>query len=154
MVELEEMVIEAKARAEEIIKTGQQHAAIVIAITPDTVNVIGFDAIDKNLFVPFLRHVLLQMNAYAYLFITEAWMAKTGSGSNLTKWLLSGEIGIADLPPDDKSEEIMITVVENGKSFCVWSASIKYTIDDQRYIGEWKKMEGPSLGGRMVLKEW
>ena len=68
--------------------------------------------------------------------------------------ILSGEIRVSELPPDDKDEILMISIAERNKTFRQFIAKIKYTSDNKRYLDDvWK--ESPSdTTGRMIIKEW
>lgn len=153
MKELEETIEFAKDISKIIIESGEEHQPIMFIFTPTGTHVTQLVNVDKNLFKPAISMLLRQFHAYAYVFINEAWGAKLSKDSPLLPKLLSGEILVSDLPPDDKEEILTIMVAENEKSYHGYSAKIKYTSEGKRYLGEWGEMKGIATG-RLILKEW
>lgn len=153
MIAIDEVVKFAKEKSKAIVESGEEHQQILLAITPQGVNPILLRGLDKDKFKQNVGGLLRQFHAYAYIFINEAWEAALDKDSPLVPKLMSGEISVSGLPPDDRTEILTIMVAENGKSYCMWFAKIKYTPDDKRYLGEWEEMEG-APEGRVILREW
>jgi len=153
MVDLEEITNLTKGQARAIVESGEEHQPIMLALSSEGVNFIHLVEINKDRFKESISGLLRKLNAYAYVFVNEAWGTKLNKDSPIAKRILSGEISVSELPLDDKEEILTIMVAENGKSFYGWSAKIGYTPEGKRYLKEWEKM-GSSASGRLVLKEW
>lgn len=153
MNELDKVIDFAKEQSRAIVESGDEHVPVMIAISPDSVNIIALVNIDKDAFVSNVSRLLRELRAHAYVFINEAWGTRLLSNSPTLRRVLNGEITVSQLPPDDKEEILTVTAVENGRSFTCWSANVKYTRDGSRYLGEWDKMGGIPTG-RLILKEW
>lgn len=153
MIELEEITNLTKKQARAIVESGQEHQPIMLVFSPEGANIIHLVEIKKDKFKQAISTLLRKLNAYAYIFVNEAWGTKLAKDSPITKRLLNGEISVSELPLDDREEILTIMVAENGKSFNAWSAKIRYTSEDKRYLGEWEEM-GDIARGRLVLREW
>lgn len=157
MDKLEEVTNYVKKQARNIVESGEEHQPIMLALNSEGVNACSLATINEEIFKANFKQTmskLLQMlNAYAYIFINEAWGAKLREDSPTAKRILSGETSVSKLPLDDREEILTIMVAENGKSFYCWSAKIRYTPEGKRYLGEWEEMLG-IIGGRLILKEW
>lgn len=150
---LDESIEFAKEVAREIIESGEQHQPIMLTLTPQGRNIMLLSGIDKDEFQHNMATLLRQFNAYAYIYIDEAWVTNLPADCPTVQKLLRGDVTVSELPPDDKDEILMIMAAENGKSICSWMAKIRYTRDDKRYLDEWEKMD--KVGeGRMILRKW
>ncbi len=153
MTILEEITDFAKEQARAIVESGKEHQPIMLALSSGGVNLIHIVGINKDNFRQGISDLLRKLNAYAYIFVDEAWGARLVMNSPSTKRILSGEISVSGLPLDDREEILTVMVAENGKSFICWSAKIGYNPEGKRYLGEWEGMEG-AISGRLILKEW
>lgn len=143
----------AKKQSKEIVESGEEHIPIILALTPESANIIPLNGMDKDRFKEDICGVLRQLNAYAYVFINEAWVAKLPIDSPTVQRIFNGEVSISELPLDDRIEMLTVAAAENGKSYRMWSAKIRYTREGKRYLGEWEEMGG-SPTGRLILREW
>lgn len=154
MIELEKATDFAKEQSKDVIESGEKHVPIIIALTPEGLCMIHLARMDKNRFKQEMAAILRQLDAYAYLFINEAWSTRLPKDSPIASKLSRGEISVSELPLDDKQEILSILVAENGKSLHYWSAKILYTHDDKRFLGEWEEKNFSDAKGRLILKEW
>ena len=155
MIVLEQAIQFTKEQAKKIVESGEEHQPILVALTRDIAIPIPVSSLmqNKDMFKPVVGELLRQLDAYTYIFINEAWVAKLDKDSPLVPKLFRGEISVSGLPLDDKTEILTIMVAENRKTYHIWFAEIKYTPDNKRYLGEWEEMPG-SPEGRLILKEW
>lgn len=150
---LDQVIQMVKDKSRGIIESGEEHTQILIMLTPNgTINTL-LTWVKKENFKEVVSQLLHHFHAYAYIFINEAWTAKLDKNSSLLQELMSGRKKVSELPLDDKTEILMIIAAENGKSCNMWSAKIRYTPEDRRYLSEWELADGVGEG-RMVLKEW
>lgn len=153
METIEQVIQMTKDTSRGIVESGQEHKPILIMLAPTEVINTLIPWIEKENFKEVISQLLRHFHAYAYIFINEGWAAKLDNGSPLFQELLSGRKKVLELPLDDREEMLMIMAAENKKSYRMWTANIRYTHDDKRYLGEWK--EADNIGeGRMMLKEW
>jgi len=153
MSELEEAIQFAKDVSKTIIESGEEHRPILIAVTSAGIGLCPLSPVKKDLWRQTITALLRQLNAYAYVFISEAWTAELPKDSLTTQKLLRGEIKVSELPPDDRIERLLIIAAENGKSIRSWAAKIRYTRESERYLDEWK--EADKVGeGRVIITEW
>ena len=167
MEKLNELTEFIKAQARELAKN-EEHCPMLFVITPDRgVGITPISGFDKDHFQEIVSNGLRREGATGYVLVNEAWMAKfvgdkkskSFSDSPWLGKLLKGEISVSELPPDDRIEALMLTSVENGKSYVVWQAKIEYSTDGRRIIGSWEKIIDTAgnigkLDGRLVLKSW
>ncbi len=153
MTDLEEITNFTKEAARAVVESGEEHLPTMLAISSGEVNLIHLVEMKKDKFKQHISGLLQRLNAYAYIFVNEAWGTKLNKDSPTVKRILSGEVSISELPLDDKEEILTVIVAENGKSFNCWSAKIGYTPEGKRYLKEWEEMKG-IVGGRLILKEW
>lgn len=153
MTDLEEITNFTKEQARAIVESGEEHQPIMLALSPEGVNLIRLVEINKDKFKQGIAELLRRLNAYAYIFVNEAWGVKLAKDSPTAKRILTGEISVSELPLDDREEILTVMVAENGKSFYGWSAKIGYIPNGKRYLKEWEGM-GDIVKGRLILKEW
>ncbi len=153
MTILEEITDFAKEQARTIVESGMEHQPVMLALSSGGVNLIHMVEINKDNFRQRISGLLRKLDAYAYIYINEAWGTRLVMNSPRAKRVLSGEISISALPLDDREEILTVMVAENRKSFICWSAKIGYSPEGKRYLGEWEGIKG-AIGGRLVLKEW
>lgn len=154
MIDLEEAIQLAKEQAKAIVESGEEHQPIMLVFTPQGISAMLLEGMDKDRFKQVIGGLLHHLHAHAYILIHEAWTANLDKNSPLVQELLSGRKKVSELPPDDKTETLMIMVAENGKSYRFWSAKIRYTRDGDRYLDEWEEKKGENPTGRMILREW
>lgn len=151
--ELEEVVNLVKGKARGVVESGEECEPAMFVLIPGGIAIVALGRINKDKFRQAMSGLLQELNAYAYVFINEAWRAMLTKDSLAARRVLRSEISVSELPLDDREEILMVMVAENNKSFYTWSAKIGYTPESKRYLEEWKKSED-IIGGRLVLKEW
>lgn len=151
---LDEAVEFAKRTSQKVVESGGEHIPTVLILTPNGFGVAPLGGVPKDILQPALHSLLRIFNAYAYIFIDEAWVADLPIDCPTVRKLLRGEVLVSELPPDDKTEVLIIVATENKKPPCFWVAKIRYTPEDKRYLDEWEKKGAGEVEGRLVLREW
>lgn len=145
-----------KGLANVIVENNEQHVPTLIAYAPDGAKLLQFADFNekvKEIFKPAVTKVLREFNAFAYIFVCEAWAVAVPDGSELGKKLVKGEIRVSEVPFDDRVEIITLHAAENGGKYYTWTAKIKH-LKDKRFIEKWEEIPGKELSGRMIIKEW
>jgi len=155
--ELNEVVRTIKSQVKVIIEdNNDEQQPIMFVFTPERTIIAAMELTDetKAVYRPMMTALLRKLNAFAYISINEGWTYTAHDiHSQEAREVLSGKVQVRDLPPHDRQEIVMITVIENKKSSEVHQAKIIHTKDDRRVIGEWLKRD--EIGeGRMIVKEW
>jgi len=153
----EELIEMIKSKASLIVESGEEHQPMLFILSNDGKLVIcqiaGLTISAKKDWKFVIPEILRKFNATAYAQVFEAWVTDRSDPETLRR-LDSGEIGVVDLPPDDRSEQIMISFFENGKTPVVWIGKIQ-TYREHRFIEKWEAMSDPSsFSGRMMVTEW
>jgi len=151
---IEQAIDFAKKQSKEIVESGEEHIPIMIALAPEDAGIIPLVDMDKDRFKEDVSVVLRLLDAYAYVFVNEAWVARLPKDSPTVQRVFNGEVKVSELPLDDRIEMLTVAAAENGKSYRMWSAKIRHTPEGKRYLGEWEEMRGIPVMGRLVLKEW
>ena len=160
MSEIDELIEVAKVTSRHIIEDLQQeHIPIMLILTPR--GKIGAPVRletkeDKENFQTIATSLLHQLNAYAYAFISEAWMSSLPVDSPTGKDLLNGTKRVTELPLDDREEILCIHVVKRDAYHKEVSAKIKYKVDNSRYLDKWEETEVDSEApiGRLTVWNW
>lgn len=100
---------------------------------------------DKNLYKPIITALLKMSNAFAYILVDEIFLTAS-------KRPLNEDISISELPPDDRSDHVMLSVVINGEDPYMLLAPINNRPEAQT-IGEWFEMEARGES-RIVIQSW
>lgn len=115
------------------------------------IGLLDLGEMEKDAFKPTLVFLLMGLGAQAYLLVIEAWM--TTAVDEVQKY---GRVGA--LPPDDRSDIIMVNAVEKGGASRSCYAIVDFKPEGRR-IRDWQEIlaDGESeLTGRMFLtaREW
>jgi len=155
MATLEKLVTDAKRLSRYIIEEiGEEHQPTLLLDDGEEITVIQFKLSDtlKEDWQAFLPALLRHYNAQCYLLIIEGWATKT-QDPKLIKELEDGRMRVSNLPPDDRTEVLVIQAVEKGGVCQLCTAEIKLLPDNKRQVGEFKEdSETPTW--RMIVKDW
>jgi len=154
MEKLDVVIDSVKENAHLIISSFEQHLLTVFAIDSGGVSILYPLLDSQDDFKHCMTTILRQLNSYAYVMVSEAWIAKFKTESDILKSIMNGEMQIIDLPPDDRQEVLVITAVERRKYYRSWTANIEYSRENERYLDEWKEIVGKPTGGKMMLEDW
>ena len=141
----------AKKSSRAIVESGLSHVPMLLIDVPNRVIVSPIYGNFKPVFRVVVSGLLREVEASAYVFISEAWETIQSEDSAWLPAIYSGEIKIEDLPLDDRQEVLCIHAVENGKQFHFFRAKITQT-SAGRVLGDWEERTG--VTGMSVLTEW
>ena len=160
MSEIDKLIEVAKLTSKHIIEDLQQEHIPTMLILAPKGKIIAPVKLeteeDKENFKFIATSLLHQLNAYAYAFISEAWMSSLPFDSPTGRDLLNGTKRVTELPLDDKEEILCIHVVKKETYHKEVSAKIKYKTDNSRYLDKWEETEEyiePPLG-RLTVWSW
>ncbi|GAI02440.1 unnamed protein product, partial [marine sediment metagenome] len=82
---LEEITNFTKEQARAIVESGEEHQPIMLVLNSEGVNLVYLVEIKKDRFKQYITGLLRKLNAYAYIFVNEAWGTKLDKDSITAK---------------------------------------------------------------------
>lgn len=156
-MDIQELTEQVKGQAGLMVENEAEIVPVLFVVSGERVSIVDLELTErfKRQWRILIPNILRELNADAYILVTEAWRtAGLSKDSPLLKRLTAGEVSVSELPADDKQEIVQITSVEKGKSAQCWHADIKYQVD-RRFISGWIKLsEDMQFSGRMFITEW
>ena len=125
----------ARNLSKQLITSGDEVVPTLLVVTNSKLFIADISNLDKDEWYENVQSLLRNHKAVSYVFMAESYQSKVSEDSPEFHKLLTGEITIHELPPDDRCDVLSVIEIANGnKILASSSAEISFDINGKRTL--------------------